>query len=430
MIPLWEMLSLVALTAVYFFLALFRAAQLELPRIRLGTVLREAGRPGNLLEHWTDQKRRAILTLGLQVAFQAILVLAGLLVAEMVKALVPEWRAPLRIAVAFLGTVLFLVIMVRFLVVRAIVNLVPESAVRIGGRVAALVAMLLLPLLAPLDRLLRHLLLKLGARSQEKTDSSMEEEIQAFVCMGEEEGILEKEEGDLVRNVVDFGDTIAREIMTPRTEMACLPPTARLAEVREAFIAAKHSRLPVIGDTVDEVVGVLTMKDLLPIWRESPETRVDHLVRPVMFVPETKKISDILREMQRAQVPFAVVVDEYGGTAGLVTVEDIVEEIVGEIQEEHEVAEEKILREASGSWLVSGGTPVDEVARVVGMDAVSADVDTIGGLVSTLMGRVPEVGEEIEHACVKMKIVGANGRRVLKVRLTPIHAPLPMKGKS
>ena len=333
----------------------------------------------------------------------------------------------MRYGLAFAGTIAVLVLLVRFLLVRILVSLWPVRAIRAGGAVAAATALILKPVLAPLDQAIRRVSRRMEPRPDERTEEALEEEVKAFISMGEEEGILEKDEGDLVLNVVDFGDTIVREIMTPRTDMVVLNRSARLGEVREAFVAAKHSRIPVQRENADHIDGVFYIRDLLPIWGEASQTTVDHLIRPVLFVPETKKILDLLREMQRAQVPFAMVVDEYGGTAGLVTVEDIVEEIVGEIQDEHEIAEVDIVEERPGTWLVSGFADVDEVADLFGLDVNERDVDTVGGLLTSLMGRVPDVGESLEHEGVRMEVIAADRRRVLKIRMSRIREETPVE---
>ncbi len=429
-VPAWEMAVLLALVGAYSLLALFRAAQHELPRLRLGSVLREAGRQGGLLERWVAGDHRILLMSGVQVAFQAILVLTTLLVADMINRALPGWGLAARLSLAFVGTVGVLVILIRLLVVRALVTSFPEATVRVGGHVAAAAAVTLLPLLVPLDRIIRALPSRMGAEPPERSEASLEEEVHAFVSMGEEEGILEKEEGDLVRNVVDFGDTIVREIMTPRTDMVVLDRSARLGEVRTAFIEAKHSRIPIQRRHVDHIEGALTIKDLLPIWSEPDDTPVEDLIRPVLFVPETKKVLDLLREMQQSKVPFAMVVDEYGGTAGLVTVEDIVEEIVGDIQDEHEHAEQEIVEESPGTWLVSGLTHVEEVEDFLGWERNGTDVDTVGGMVTALLGRVPEVGETLEHGGAHLEVLAADGRRVLKLRISRARSRAAVEGKN
>ena len=415
-VPL-ELAAVVVLTGVYFLLALFRVAYLDMPRLRRDSILRQVGRQNPFLERWADPRAGDLLPLGSQVAFQGTLVLIALLVADLANRLLPFMNTPGRLAFTFLATFLVLVIMVRVLVVRALVHIVPLAAVRTGARIASLAAFMLIPLLVPLDRLMQRWPTRIESNGEERTDSELKEEVQAFVSMGEEEGILEKDEGELVRNVVDFGDTIVREIMTPRTEMIAVNRTARLDEVREVFVDAKHSRIPVQDENVDRIVGVLYLKDILTVWREDKDRRLDDLVRPGMFVPETKKIADLLREMQRDQMPFAVVVDEYGGTAGLVTVEDIVEELVGEIQDEHEESRADLVEEGPGIWLVAGSLDVERAAALVGLEHEGAEVETIGGLVTSLLGRVPEAGETVLRNGIHMDIVEADGRRVLKLRL-------------
>lgn len=415
-IPL-ELAAVVILIGVYFLLALFRVAYLDMTRLRRDSVLRQVGRQDPFLERWADSRFGDLLPLGSQVAFQGTLILISLLAADMVHRLLPALSSRGQFVLTFLATFLVLVIIVRVLVVRALVHLVPQAAVRTGARISGLVAFMLIPLLVPLDRLMQRWPTRVENNGDERTELELKEEVQAFVSMGEEVGILEKDEGELVRNVVDFGDTIVREIMTPRTEMVAVNRTARLDEVRQVFMEAKHSRIPVQDESVDRIIGILYLKDLLPVWREEEDRRLDDLVRPGMFVPETKKIADLLREMQRYQMPFAVVVDEYGGTAGLVTVEDIVEELVGEIQDEHEETRDDFVEEGPGVWLVAGSLEVERAAALVGLKHTGVDVETIGGLVTSLLGRVPEAGETVLTEGVHMDIVEADGRRVLKLRL-------------
>lgn len=415
-IPL-ELGAVAILVGVYFLLALFRAVYLDMNRLRRDSVLRQVGRKDPFLERWADSKSGDLLPLGSQVAFQGTLILIVLLSADLAHRLLPFMDIPGRLALAFLAIFLVLVIMVRVLVVRVLVHLVPVAAVRAGARIASLASFTLIPLLMPLDRLMQRWPPRTESNGDERTDSELKEEVQAFVSMGEEEGILEKDEGELVRNVVDFGDTIVREIMTPRTEMIVVDRTARLGKVREVFVEAKHSRIPVQDESVDRIVGILSLKDLLPVWREEEDRRLDDLTRPGLFVPETKKIAELLRQMQRDKMPFAVVVDEYGGTAGLVTVEDIVEELVGEIQDEHEESREDLMEEGPGIWLVAGSLDLERAAALVGLEHEEAEVETIGGLVTSLLGRVPEAGETVLTEGIHMDIVEADGRRILKLRL-------------
>jgi len=427
-----EIAAIFILTVIYFLLALYRAASLELPRLRMGSVMRQAGRDDFILERWASSPHGHLLPLGAQVAFQGTLVLITLLAADLTRRALPDLDPMLALGLTFLATFLTLVLVVRIILVRALISLVPQTAVRAGARIAGIVTVVMVPLLAPLDRILNRWSSKAVSGEEERSEVEMEEEVLAFVSMGEEEGILEKEEGDLVRNVVDFGDTIVREIMTPRTEMIVVDRTASLDEVRRVFTESKYTRLPVQGENVDNMAGLLNIKDMLLVWGESGDRRIADLVRPAMFVPETKKIFDLLREMQQSQNPFALVIDEYGGTAGLVTVEDIVEEVFGEIQDEHDELREDPQEEGPGTWLMAGSTDIDKAAALVGLNVNGADVETIGGLVTSLLGRVPEPGESLESDGVQLEVVAADRRRVLRLRLRRLsdHTDGPTKGAS
>ena len=418
----WEGLALVVLVAVYFLLALFRTAHLELSRLRIDTVFEEAGLSARFLRRWSRRKEREHLLLGVQIAFQAILIFTALLSADLVNRLWPDLAAPLRLGLAFAGSGAVLILFVRMFLARLVVALSPRRAVAVGAPVASVTAIALLPVVLPLDRLMKSVSSRFQGMPARRTDDDIEQEVHAFVSMGEEEGILEADEGDLVRNVVDFGDTIVREIMRPRMEMVVLHRSALLEEVRERFISAKHSRIPVMGDSIDQIEGVLNLKDLLPIWSEPGTMSVRDHVRPVMFVPETKKVKDLLRDMQRARSQFAIVVDEYGGTAGLVTIEDLVEEIVGEIEDEHDHSEADLVEEEKGVWLVSGLADVHEVSRAVGFHVVAEDVDTVGGLITSILGRVPRTGENLDYDGIHLQIVDANERRIRRVRMKRAHA--------
>lgn len=412
-----ELIALAFLTGLYFLLALFRVADVELSRLRMGSALRQAGRDDRLLERWSSSRHGDLLPLGAQVSFQGTLVLASVIIMDLLGRLLPSMALVPRLLTGFALTFLILVILVRLILVRILFYVLPQAAVKAGGRVASVASILLFPLLIPLESMLRGLAARADLLSEERSETEMEEEVSAFVSMGEEEGILEKEEGDLVRNVVDFGDTIVREIMTPRTDMVVVDRGSRLSEAQARFISAKHSRIPVQNESVDHIDGVLNIKDLLPVWSEKGDGLVADFIRPVMFVPETKRIFDLLREMQKAQAPFAIVVDEYGGTAGLVTVEDIVEELVGEIQDEHEELRADVEEESPGTWLVPGFLDVERVAALVGLDVNGTDVETIGGMVTGIMGRVPEPGESLTHDGIRIEILAADGRRILKLRL-------------
>jgi CBS domain containing-hemolysin-like protein len=288
---------------------------------------------------------------------------------------------------------------------RVLLALLP--AYRIYARIA-------LPVSWPLSRLVRAFVGPDGVNEDERAS---EEEVQAFIETGEEEGILEGDEGRMVQSIVDLGDKVVREIMTPRPGMVAVRRETTLAELRQVFIEERYARLPVFEENLDRIVGLVYAIDLLAYADRSAEESIESLIRPVQFVPETKKVSDLLREFQRSRSTFAIVVDEYGGTSGLLTVEDILEEIVGEIHDEfdEEIGEE-FVREGDGIFLVSGRADIDILKEKLGLDVDGRGFDTVSGFVLAALGRVPESGEAIEYEGMTIEVVDAEGQRINKVR--------------
>jgi CBS domain containing-hemolysin-like protein len=225
------------------------------------------------------------------------------------------------------------------------------------------------------------------------------------------------EERELIMSVLEFSDTIVREVMVPRTDMITIEGSASTDDAVDLVLSSGRSRIPVTGESIDHVVGVIYGRDLLELFdREAPPRSTTELSRDAYFVPETKQISELLREMQANQQHLAIVVDEFGGTAGIVTIEDLVEEIVGEIVDEYD-EEEPMVVEEDGAWTVDARLDVDELAELVKTELPSDEWDTVGGLVLELAGRVPAEGERFEHDGLVFTAVAVQGRRVAKVRV-------------
>ncbi len=282
----------------------------------------------------------------------------------------------------------------------------------------------LFPFYAPFHPPMAILVAAVAARiEREETENRREAEEQevtedavtALLEEGEAEGILEAEDRELIRNVVSFGDTLVREVMTPRTRILALPADATAAQAWEAFRESRHSRLPVYEGTIDHVVGVLLLKDLLQ-HPDQPELAVRGLLMQPFFVPESKPVQELLREMQRARRQLAVVVDEFGGMSGVVTVEDLLEEVVGEIRDEHESPAD-IVETAQGVFEVSGQVHVEDFAERFGLTFGRDGFDTVGGLLMSMLGRVPESGDEVVLDGFRLKVLQMDGARVLLVRV-------------
>jgi CBS domain containing-hemolysin-like protein len=258
-------------------------------------------------------------------------------------------------------------------------------------------------------------------------------DVDALIEAGEEEGILEQSDRELVRSAVEFGDMLVREVMTPRPEIFAVADSITLERFLELLKQHNYSRVPVYSGTLDNVKGLAFAHDLLQISDEEAHTRtVATILRAAEFVPETKRGYELLREMQREKQHMRIVIDEYGAVAGLVTIEDLLEQIVGNIRDEHETDTqiEEPQREPSGAWLVPGSFPADQLADLLG-ETVELGEDyettTLGGLVSEIAGRIPRAGEMValEPLGLRVEIVASTGRRIERVRLFPPAARLP-----
>jgi CBS domain containing-hemolysin-like protein len=235
--------------------------------------------------------------------------------------------------------------------------------------------------------------------------------------------LSESEERELLRSIVDFGGTLVREVMTPRPDVVAIPADATVGELRALFREQEYSRLPVFTENLDNIVGVVFVKDLLQHEELDESESIASLVRAATFVPETKRVAELLKEFQRGQVQIAIVVDEYGGTAGLVTLEDLLEELVGEIRDEYDVESEPVVEEGGGVYTFSAKVSVEEMADRLGIQIEPEGFETVGGFVLTHLGRVPAVGETFDIEGVAVEVLEAERRRIHKVRMRRLPQP-------
>ena len=291
----------------------------------------------------------------------------------------------------------------------------------------------LLPLIRPLLPLMAfaadpfHRLFDRSRRKELELDDLDEDEeqdagddIQALIDVGEAEGILEEEEGELIHSILEFGDTRVMEVMTPRPDIVAVEADATVRQARDIMIESKYSRLPVYRDQIDNVEGLIYVRDLLQHWAEGSEDGpIAPLMRAVYFVPETKPVADLLEEMQKAHVQLSMVIDEYGGVCGLVTVEDILEEIVGEIEDEDIEGDElnDIVEQGEGAYEVTGSTEIGKIERLFDMEIEADDFTTIAGLVINESGKVPQTGEQLTFRGLEVEVLEADERRIGRLRL-------------
>jgi CBS domain containing-hemolysin-like protein len=260
---------------------------------------------------------------------------------------------------------------------------------------------------------------------QSEVEPTPEENIDALITAGAEEGILEEEDRKLIQSVVAFGDKTVREVMTPRPQMVTTSADATLEDLRQLVIHEQFSRIPIYEESIDQIIGFVHVRDMFQLdYTERVQRTVRELVRPVRLVPETKPVNDLLREMQQERAHMAIVIDEYGNTAGLVTMEDMVEEIVGEIRDEHEPGRDVEVDE-EGGYIVSGSFDLDHLGDLLEFRASEeTESTTVGGLVTEWMGRVPDPGESVERDGIRIEVLAANDLRVDQVRISkaePAH---------
>lgn len=253
-----------------------------------------------------------------------------------------------------------------------------------------------------------------------------EQEIKDFIEASEEEGLVNEDESEMLRSIFSLGSTIVREVMVTRTEMACITVDATVRELLDTIIACGHSRIPVYENSIDNIIGLLYAKDLLKQWGTPEESlSVRSIMRPPYFIPESKNLEQLLQEFKRKRIHLAIVIDEYGGTSGLITIEDLLEQIVGDIQDEYDREESLMTVYADGSVTADGRLPVEDIEDHFGIEIERDKFDSVGGLVFHLMGKIPTIGDTIEGAGLYLKILDADLRRVKKVSIKRIDTTLP-----
>jgi len=303
---------------------------------------------------------------------------------------------------------------------RTLVGQDPERALRALTRVYRAAYWTLSPLvsvllpLVPSEAFERH--------EEEENGSASDEEIEAFIDVGTREGILEPEEGEWLWGIVGLGDTQARSVMTPRIDMVCAPVDSPLEVLAERFIESGHSRIPIYEDSIDHIIGILHIRDVLRAVRASEPAAVREMVKAPLFIPETKLLSELLKELQARFQQVAIVVDEYGGTAGLVTVEDLLEEIVGEIMDEHEALAAELELIEEGVYRLDGRAHIELLDELFGVEIEDPEYETVAGLIFSELGYVPQVGETVESHGLRFTVEAVADRRIQTLRVEKIPA--------
>jgi CBS domain containing-hemolysin-like protein len=408
MIPL--LVFLLACAAVY--LGAIEAAFSALMRLSLRLVAERSGRPGHLAAYLDDPV----------LLFAPVRLLLGLVTAAATALLAMVIGASSLREVAFvLVAVGAFIVVVELLLPLAIVARDPERVLEV-----------LLPTFNPIARALgpfsrwtaqmmarRQTAAALAEAAEETSEATT-----AYLKTGEQEGLIEGEERRLLQSIVDFGDTLVREVMTPRPDIVAIPESATIGALRALFREQEYSRFPVFGESLDNIAGFVFVKDLVALNPADDSRPITSLLRPAVIVPESKRVPELLKQFQRQQTQIAIVVDEYGGTAGLVTIEDLLEEIVGEIRDEYDVESEPVVDEGGGRFVFHGKVDIDEVAQRLGVQIEREGFETVGGFLMTHLGRVPAVGERVDIDGLSVEVLEVDRRRVHKVRIRrgEVHA--------
>jgi putative hemolysin len=398
---------------------------------------RRAGRLQRLFDH--RQTYSAACILGSHIC-RVAMILAGLLLAPAIAhQLQPEQEPSFTLIIESA-----IIVSIPILILNLIVELVPKSFASLHPARSSLrlysfitgFAIVFSPLAKLVTAIGGLITARFGAKASFTIENQAEEEIKSIVEDAEVSGQIEADEKELLHSVFEFTDTIAREVMTPRTDMDSLPASSEPEEVARVIEETGHSRIPLYEETDDQIVGIVHAKDLLNAIRHSNGKKVSlkSLMRSALFVPETMNLTQLLTELRVNKSQMAIVQDEFGGTAGVVTNEDIVEELVGEIVDEYDEEEPEIV-EQDGSYLVDGKTHVDDVSDQLGVEIDSEEFDTIGGYVFGLFGRQPKIGESIVAEGFSFTVADTDGRRIVRLKIDRVcpedektHYALPEEG--
>jgi putative hemolysin len=418
-----EVLLLLGLISLNGFLAMARSALINVRKARLRQLIDDGVGSARTAERLSEDASRLLATtqLGMMLtSFFAGAVVAVVSAPPLADALRP-WLGSASYPVAFV-----LVVFVAAMVMLIFGELVPETiSLQHSEQLAlwlarplAVVSIVAMPVVHFLVWLSNSIARLFGADKRGDLPFVTQEEIKTLVDAGEEEGVIQEEEKEMIYSIFELGDTLTREVMIPRIDVVALDVTTPMLEALDTIMEAGHSRIPVYKGTIDNVAGVLYAKDLLPSLREGrTEVPLKSILRQAYFVPETKRASDLLPDLQQRRVHMAIVVDEYGGMAGLVTIEDLLEEIVGEIQDEYDFEEPVFEFISDDEYIFDARMDLDDLNRLMHVELPTEDSDTLGGFIYTELGRVPAVGSMVSFADLDFTVESVAGRRIKKVRV-------------
>ncbi|MCD5398022.1 hemolysin family protein [candidate division NPL-UPA2 bacterium] len=409
-------LAVLLLLSAYF--SASETALTSLGKLKMKSLMEKEKKKALLLSLWVEDPNRLLTTIlvGNNIANVAASVLFTII---LLRLLGPT--ATGRAAALSMGIMTFLILVFGEITPKTYAR---QHAEGIALRTIGLLKFLswaLSPLIKSLVFITNVIIRFSGGKMDRPGPFMTEEDIRGMLSVGEDEGVLEEEEREMIDSIFKFGNTKVQEVMVSRLDIVAVEAGGSLTDILRAAAEAGHSRIPVFEKKIDNIIGVLYVKDLLNLWgkKDEEKLKVKDLIRTPYFVPETKKVDELLREFQKKKIHLAIVVDEYGGTAGLVTLEDLLEEIVGEIEDEYDEEREEIKILEEGVALIDGRMDIGEVNERLSINLPEKEgVETVAGFVVDYLGRVPQTGEELTYENLLISVVEAERRRVVKMKIT------------
>jgi CBS domain containing-hemolysin-like protein len=392
-------------------------AMFSLGKVSIKKILKRGGTRAKLLGLWSSNQNKFLTTVyvGNNILNVGASVLASSITIDVARHY--GYREPYALATAT-GVITFILLLFGEVIPKAIAQHNPERIFLILAAPINIALILLRPLSVFFEWISRIFIAIFGGSEQRRSLAVTEDEIKAIIEAGEIDGAIEEEEKEMIHSVIEFGDTVVKEVMVPRVDMVCVEVSTPMEEILEIMAEEKLSRLPVYEQTVDTIVGVLHIKNILNAWRRNiKEMSAIEFISLPYFVPETKKISELLKEFKSNRMQMAIVVDEYGGTEGLVTMEDLMEEIVGEIKDEYDDSSPMIKKQEDGSYIMDSKLEIHHLNEQLNLAITSDDYTTVGGFILWILRRMPKKNETISYENLKFTILEADRKRIHKIQL-------------
>ena len=428
----WSVVLISTLILLNAFFAMAEIALVSLRKTRIKQLIEEGSHRARTVQRLVEDPTRLLATVQIGVTLVGFFASAAgaVTLAQPLASVLERTGIPI-VAGNAAGLAVFLVTLVIGYFSLVVGEISPKSlALQYAEKVALWSAgplLLLSIILHPLVRVVTwssNLLVRpFGGTATFSPPVVTEEELKMLVSAGEEEGVLEEEEREMIHSIFEFTDTVVRKVMVPRIDMKSVDVEAPIEELLDVIMNAGHSRVPVYEEDVDHIVGIVHAKDILRGLHEHDKNiTIRQLMRPPFIIPENKMIDELLAEFKKSKIQLAIVVDEYGGTAGLVTIEDLLEEIVGDIMDEYDVEEPMVEVIDANTSIVDARMPIDEINEQMDLELPEEEFDTIGGFVFGLFGKQPHLGESVEYDGAELTIEKTDGRRIHKIKITKVHS--------